>query len=249
MNTFLRLTLVIVTAFLGACAGTGPRAGLPAPDVKPTVRIKIPKDKAEWHSMEDVADVLKGKGNIEIKGTSVNLNGAQLIGTSLKQYSDPQDERNQPLKIKIPGFKLYNGSTLSIPGGIVFSAPDNTYSDLIFLKMGEDALSNVMDQAPNATVKDCEGYGATDKTYQFNDADGLTFTGNLATGGITGVRLQKTGSKTRNPQTKEFRNNRFVDTRTAINASGGVKVRLGSGNKFENVVERWEVSNGASVSE
>ncbi len=241
--------LALLTVFLGACASSGPRPGLPAPDVNPTVKVKIPKDKAEWHSMEDVAAALKGKGNIEIKGTNVNLNGAQLVGTSLKKYSDPQDERNQPLKIKIPGFHLHNGSTLSIPGGIVFSAPGNTYSNLIFLKMGEDALSNIMDQAPDATVRDCEGYGATDKTYQFNDADGLTFTGNLATGGITGVRLQKTGARTKNPRTKEFRNNRFVDTRTAINASGGVKVKLGSGNKFENVVEKWSASNGATVTE
>lgn len=247
MKAFLLLLLPLF--FLGACASGGPRAGLPAPEVKPTAKVKIPKDKADWQSMEDVAAVLKGKGNIEIKGKSVNLNGAQLVGTSLKKYSDPQDERNQPLRIKIPGFKLYNGSTYAIPGGILFSAPDNTYTDLIFLKMGEDAISNLMDQAPNATVKDCEGYGATDKTYQFNDADGLVFSNNLATGGITGVRLQKTGAKTKNPQVKEFRNNRFVDTRTGVNASGGVKVKIDSSNKFENVGEKWSASNGASVSQ
>jgi len=241
--------LLLVSVFMAACASSGPRPGLPAPDIKPTVKVQIPKNKAEWQSMDDVADALGGKGKIEIKGKSVNLNGAQLVGTSLKRYSDPQDERNQPLKIKIPGFKLYNGSTYAIPGGIVFSAPDNTYSDLIFLKMGEDALSNVMDQAPGATVKGCEGYGATDKTYQFNDADGLTFTGNLATGGITGVRLQKTGAKTKNPRVKEFRNNRFVDTRTGVNASGNVRVRIDSSNKFENVNEKWVTSNGATVTE
>lgn len=241
--------LTLLSLFLAACASSGPRPGLDAPDIKPTVKVKIPKDKAEWTSMEDVAAVLKGKGRIEIKGTTVDLNGAQLVGTSLKKYDDPQDERNQPLKVKIKGFKLVDGSTYAIPGGIVFSAPNNTYSDLIFLRMGEDALSNIMDTAPDATVTNCEGYGATDKTYQFNDADGLVFNNNLATGGITGVRLQKTGAKTKNPKVKEFRNNRFVDTRTGVNASGNVKVRIDSSNKFENVASKWETSNGASVSE
>jgi len=249
ISTVTALAAALLTLLLGACSSTGPRSGLPAPDIKPTAKVKIPKDKAVWTSMEDVAAVLKGKGNIQIKGTDVNLNGAQLVGTSLKKYGDPQDERNQPLKIKIAGFKLHNGSTDAFPGGIVFSAPRNTYSNLVFLRMGEDALSNIMDEAPDATVTGCSGYGSTDKTFQFNDADGLTFTGNLVTGGITGVRLQKTGAKTRNPKTKELRNNRFVDTRTAINASGNVTVRIGSGNKFENVVSKWETSNGATVTE
>lgn len=115
--------------------------------------------------------------------------------------------------------------------------------------MGEDAISNLMDQAPNATVKDCEGYGATDKTYQFNDADGLVFTGNLATGGQTGVRLQKTGAKTKNPRVKEFRNNRFVDIDAGVNASGNVRVKIDSSNKFEKVNNPWSANNGAVVTE
>ncbi len=247
MKTLTRF-LYAATVLLFASCASGPRPGLPAPKIEPTASVALDPKKTEWTSMADVREALEGKGRIEIRGKQVDLKGAQLVGTKLRKYSDPQDERNQPLKIAIDGFSLVNGSTRSIPGGIVFRGDGLTFADMVFLKVGEDALSNLVDVSPNATVKRCAGYGATDKIFQFNDARGLTFSGNLVTGGITGVRIQKKDSRNRNMRTREIRGNRFVDVDTGFNVAGDIVAR-GENNTYEDVKTKWLTNNGASYSE
>lgn len=240
--------LSIYCAVLASCASSGPPPGVAPPDLKPAASIVLDPGKSDWNSMEDVRAALKGKP-VSISGTTVDLKNCQLVGTRLKSYEDVQDERNQPLRIRIPGFTLKNGSTRDLPGGVLFRGPGMSFLNLTFLgRKSEDVLSNIVDQSPGATVRNCRAYGATDKSFQFNDASGLTFTGNYVTGGITGVRLQESSTGQKGLKTREVSGNTFESVDTAWNVSGGLKV-VAAGNTYKNVATRWVQNSGASHTE
>lgn len=221
---------------------------MPSPPlIKPKASIWLRSNTSIWRNMDDVRAACAGKP-VKISGLTLDLMDCQLVGTKLPQPKNDQDENSVPLRINIDGFTLRNGSTRSIPGGILFRGKGLTFADLIFLDVGEDAISNVMDDSPDATVIGCEAWGASDKSYQFNDARGLTFAGNLAVGGITGVRIQKKATKFKNIKTRRIQNNRFINCDTAWNLSGGVTV-IARGTKYTGVKTRWVQNTGASHQE
>jgi hypothetical protein len=149
--------------------------------------------------------------------------------------------------VNIPGFTMKNGSLRKMPGGLIFRKPKQSYLDLVFLDVGEDALSNIRDDSPDATIKRCSCYGASDKSFQLNDADGLTFEDNYATGGITGARLHTKESKNKAAKTKSVKNNTFEQIETGWNISGKITVVL-SGGKYIKVTKKIVSGNGAKVS-
>lgn len=202
------------------------------PVIKPTASIYPTTKTATWKNMDDVRAACKGKP-VEITGNVLDLKGCQIVGTKLKYYGE-NDERNEPLRINIPGFTMKKGSLRKMPNGVLFRGAKQRYEDLVFLDIGEDALSNVMDESPDAVVKRCKFYGASDKSGQFNDARGITIEGCEFNGGITGVRLQKKGGKHKMPKTKSIRNNVFNGCDTAWNISGEIQV-VASGNKYNGV--------------
>ncbi len=243
------LLLLLFVPLLPSCLTTGGSvpSGVKPPEIKPAASIVLQPSGADWSSMADVAKAVKGKP-VTVSGKTLDLKGCQLVGTKLKKYPDKQDERNQPLRVNIDGFTLKNGSVRAIPGGVLFRGEDNVYSKLTFLDIGEDALSNVKNDAVDATITGCKFYGATDKSIQANCAEGLTLTGNYVTGGVTAVRLQESTSKAKNPRTKRVSGNTFENVRTAFNLSGGIRVEA-SGNTYKNVGEKWVTNNGASYTE
>lgn len=205
--------------------------------------IYLKSDTNSWTSMEAVARACKGAG-VKISGTTLDLNGCRLDGRKLPQPDNEDDEGAVPLRISIKGFTMKNGSVRGIPGGIIFRRDGCTFQDLDFTGIGEDALSNIMDDSANSTVRRCTFRGASDKSAQWNDARGATVEDCQFYGGETGVRLQKKGGKYKTPRTKSIRNNLFVDCRTAWNISGEIQV-VASGNTYRDVGQRVVANTGA----
>lgn len=217
------------------------------PKITPRATIFLKEGMITWSSMEDVKRSLKGKPVI-IEGTKVNLNDCQLSGSKLPQPKNQDDENSVPLRVRIPGFQLFNGSIRKIPGGIVGREKGCKFFDLILLDIGEDGLSSIVDDSENWTVKNVRGYGASDKTFQFNDVRGLVFENNEAHGGITGVRFQESKTKYDDIRTKSVKGNKFFDVDTAYNISGGAIVTV-IGGEYNNVRLRVKTSNGAKVTQ
>jgi Right handed beta helix region len=222
--------------------GQTPASKVKAPVIKPTASIFLTTKTATWKNMDDVREACKGKP-VKITGTTLDLQDCQIVGTKLKFYGD-NDERNEPLRVNIPKFVMKKGSVRKMPGGIVFRKEAQRYESLVFLEIGEDALSNIMDDSPDAVIKRCKFYGASDKSLQLNDARGVTVEYCEFNGGITGVRLQKKGGKYKKPRTKLIRNNTFNDCDTAWHLAGGVQV-VASGNKYNGVNTRVVKNDGS----
>lgn len=218
------------------------------PTLKPTKIISLSPKLAEWNDMEDVRAALKGQP-VTISGTTVDLRDCQIKGNKFPKPKDDQDENSVPIHIRINKFTLKNGSISGIPGGIVFKGDKVTFSDLTFVDIGEDALSNMMDQSPNSSVINCKFYNSGgDKSLQLNDARGAIIKNSFFTGGITAIRLQKKATKIKGIKTKEVSGNTFEDVDTAFNIAGGVKV-VASGNTYKNVKHRWINDSGATHDE
>lgn len=244
-NKSLMLSLCVAALTLSSCAtGSSVPAGVKPPEVKPKAVIYITSKTATWDTIADVKKAMAG-APVSLTGNTLDLKGCEISGKKLKRYPDIQDERNEPIRNNIQGFTLRNGIVSNSPGGIVGKADLQRYKSLTFLGIGEDALSNIMDKAEGFVVDGCKFYGATDKSIQLNDARNATVTGNYVTGGITAVRLQKTGGKTKRPKTKTVSGNTFENVRTAWNISGGVIVKA-SNNTYKNVGQKWVANNGAS---
>lgn len=214
------------------------------PKLIPRATIYITPATDTWSDMDDVLRACKGKPVI-IKGKTLDLNGCQINGRKLPQPKDDQDESSAPLRINIPGFTLKNGSADRIPGGLVMRKKGVTVQKLIFLNIGEDGVSNVMDDSENMSILSCTFYGARDKSIQMNDGRGLTLEDNEVHGGETGIRIQKTGSKYKTLRTRSIKKNRLLGCHTGFNISGGITV-IDAGNTFENVDLHWKV-NGATL--
>lgn len=213
-----------------------------APTIKPKATIWLSLKTANWRSMDDVRRACAGKP-VKITGTTLDLQGCQIAGTKLPKPKNENSEDSEPLRISIPRFTLENGSARGIPGGILMRETNVSVLNLIILDIGEDGLSNIMDDTPNMTVRNVRCFGASDKSFQFNDARGLTFVGNYVEGGITGVRLQKKATKYDGIKTKLVANNQFVRVDTAWHLAGGVTV-VATGSKYERVNTRWVKNDG-----
>lgn len=216
------------------------------PKITPRATIWLNSTNNTWPSMEAVIRATKGKP-VKISGTTLDLNGCQISGTKLPQPDHEDDEDGIPLRINIKGFRMHNGSTRGIPGGIVFRREKVTFEDIVFLDTVEDSISNIMDDSADATIRRCKFFGASDKSVQMNDARGLTFDDNIIVGGITGVRLQKKGGKYKKPKTKSLKGNRFINVDTAWNLSGEIQA-TGSGNIYSGVDKRVDANTGAKFS-
>jgi len=195
--------------------------------------------------MQDVRRACNGKP-VRIHGTTLDLQGCQLVGTKLPRPDNDQDEDSAALRIAIDGFRLQSGSVRGIPGGIIFRGDALRFAHLTFLDIGEDGLSNIMDQAPDASVVSCSFYGASDKSLQLNDARGLTMIKCTIVGGITGCRLQKKATKYKGIKTRTISGNRFVGCDTAWNLSGGVTATE-SGTRYEGVRTKVVANTGARM--
>lgn len=216
------------------------------PVIKPRATIWLNSTTNTWPNMEAVIRACKGKP-VKISGTTLDLNGCQISGTKLPQPDNEDDEGAVPLRINIKGFTLKNGSIRGIPGGIIFRRENASFLDLVFLDVGEDAISNILDDSPNATIKGCSFWGASDKQIQMNDARGLTLDNNEIHGGITGARLQKRNGKYKKPKTKSVKNNKFFNVDTAFNLSGDIQVTA-SGNIYSGVKTRVKFSDNSKFS-
>ena len=215
------------------------------PRITPKAKILLTEENSNWRTIEDVRRAVKGKP-VKLSGNALDLNGCQISGQMLPKPSDDQDEGSAALRISIDGFRLSNGSVKGVPGGIIFKGDGLEFHNLSFLDIGEDALSNVCDRAPNADVINCQFFGASDKSGQFNDARGLTLVGNLFVGGITGCRLQKKATKYKGIKTRLVKGNKFIGCSTAWNISGGVQV-CESGTVYENVNTKVVSNSGARM--
>lgn len=217
------------------------------PKIVPKFTIFLTTKTNTWNDMDDVRLACKGKA-VRISGTTLDLMGGQISGSKLPQPDNEDDEDSVPLRTRIPGFTLMNGSVRGIPGGIVFREKGCTFTDLIFLQIGEDALSNIVDDSPNSAIKRCSFFGASDKSGQWNDARNLVVEDCLFVGGITGCRIQKSSTKYKGIKVKSFKRNRFVSCDTAVNCSGGVTMTA-ENCKYEDVRLHGKESNGASFIE
>jgi len=217
------------------------------PKIKPKATLFLTQKNNTWRTMADVIEAFKGKP-VKISGTVVDLQGCQISGSKLPKPKNKQDEDAIPLRTRIPGFTLKNGSVRAIPGGIVAREKGCTFFNLTFLETGEDCLSNVVDDSEDFTIKDCRAFGASDKSFQCNDARGLVFEGNTVSGGITGIRIQKTDTKFDNIKTKSIKGNKFVNVDTAFNCSGGVTAVIVD-TVYDNVRLKVKTSNGAKVTQ
>jgi hypothetical protein len=215
------------------------------PILKPKATIFLTLSTDTWTSMADVVKACKGKP-VKITGTTLDLQDCQISGSKLPQPDDENDENSAPLRINITGFTMRNGSIRKIPGGIVFRKPSQTYRNLIFLDTGEDAISNIMDDSPDSTIRDCWFFGASDKSVQMNDARGLTFTHNIVVGGVTGIRIQKKATRHKAIKPRKIEGNTFINVDTAHHLAGPVEAVIGE-TTYENVNTMIKAVDGAKA--
>jgi hypothetical protein len=189
-------------------------------------------------------DVRRDLGNkVKITGNTVDLMGGKISGRKLKQPSNPQDEGSVGVKIRIKGLTLKNGVAEGIPGGFLCYNEDITFQKIVFLKAGEDFVSNLKDIAPGTRVIDCKFYGNSDsdKLLQGNDGRDFYVKGNTFSSAITGIRVQKKDAK-KQGGTAQILNNKFVGIDTAVNAAGNVRVIV-RGNSFDGVREKYKTDS------
>jgi len=204
------------------------------PDSAP--RIRLGDGDLRWDSMEAVRKALKGKGTI--KGTTVDLGGAVLLGSAITHPENRQDENSRGIEISIPGFVMVRGWVDDVPGGIEVQAPDCRFSGLTWIRIGEDAISTTRTEATGLKLTNCDFWNqGGDKTIQLNQALGAVLTDLGINYGITALRVQKAKWKT--PHVIVLANNiRFAGMECGINIDGGATVRLGSP-QFKNVRQKW----------
>lgn len=236
-----KLVLMLMAVGLCACSSTGgPGKGVEEPKANPAYSVK-PTGNPDWDSMEDVKKLFGAKA--KITGKTVDLQKGRIDGSKLKRSSNSQDENNTAIKTRIPGLVLKNGYIYNVPGGIITYAEDTTFEDLIFTKIGEDAVSNQKDISSGTKVINCEFYNTSkgDKSIQLNDAREAIVKGNLVAGGITGLRLQESSAKKQNGKPR-VENNTFKNVDTGLNVAGKTTVYL-KNNKFEGVNKKWVSSH------
>lgn len=212
--------------------------------MKPKATVYLTKE-TPWRTMEDVKKTLGTKA--KYSGTTVDLQGNAISGKKIKREGS-QDEDSVPLRVYIDKFQLKNGIIRDIPGGIVVRAKDTTFSDLLFIEIGEDALSNNTDAAPGVTVLNCKFYNSGgDKSLQLNDARDAEIKNSYFTGGQTAIRLQESSGKARGVKATVTKNT-FEKVPTAVNVSGHTTVTA-SGNTYKEVQEKWNGGDHTKVIE
>lgn len=241
--------LFLLAALLPSCSTTsgGGGSGTAPPKYTPRTVIKLDPKKAEWNSMADVRAAFAGKP-VRISGTTLDLNNCEISGAAFPKPKDPQDEGSAGIHARIPGFYLQNGYVTGVPGGIVCKGKGITVYDIQFRSIGEDALSNQVDETPGMRVLKSRFYngGGGDKSLQMNDGNAAEIRDCYFTGGITGARIQKKATRQRNKATVS--GNTFDGVNTAWNIAGNVKVAA-SGNKYHGVTQRWVTDSGATFTE
>ena len=243
----MRLLAALLALTLGACASSGPSAGVSPPKLDPPATIYLEGDAPTWSSLADVRKAIGSKG--KLSGSTLDLQGCAISGVRLKHPKNSQDEKSTPLRIKIPGFEIRNGTITDIPGGIVNSADGPAFRKLTFVRVGEDALSNTKDQCEEMEVSDCRFYNGAkgDKSLQLNDARDAIVRGNYFTGGITAIRLQESTAKARDVRVF-LKDNTFEKVPTAVNVDGYTTVEA-SGNIYKAVGKKWVLGPHATTVE
>jgi len=233
----MRLLLLLPAILLSACSTPGP-APVTAP--KPTGSAIRLTGSPVWSSMRDVTKAVGSKGTVS--GNVLDLKGNILDGGGLKKPSNSQSEDAVPLKITIPGLTIRNGTIRSIPGGIVTTAKDLTVRKLVFLDIGEDALSTTGERASGLTVDQCRFYNdpAGDKSLQCNQAQGVTIRDSHFYSGITGVRLNKRSYNQK--AAVLITGSTFKGCETGINLAGATTLTV-TDCKFD-VQKKWVIGEG-----
>jgi hypothetical protein len=242
----------LTTCFFAACSatkGSGGVEGVEAPKMDFTEKGTIYlRGKPVWRSMKDVMEAVDvPHGRAEVQGNTLDLGGSRLSGWKMKRPANSQDENADALRVRIDGFTLKNGVVDGIPGGIIVSANNNTFENLTFTNIGEDALSTIKDVSRGTVVRKCRFYNTSrgDKSLQLNDGRDTLTDSNYFTGGVTAMRLVESTSRYRG-QKASVCNNVFEKVRTALNVDGSTIVRL-SGNVFKFVYERYKVGADARL--
>lgn len=219
------------------------RPALPAAPKPPsdTPRIYLSDDDLNWSSVDRIREALHGRANIN--GYTIDLGGKVLDGSRLTKPKDPQDEGATGIRLKLNGVKLVNGWVSGIPGGIKVFGKQCTFSRLIFINIGEDALSTVGQDAINVTIRSCEFWNDRkgDKSIQLNQALGAVISNVKVVGGITALRIQKASYGT-SQVVVMIDGIEFIGCATGMNIDGKATVRL-HGAKFTNVKKKWIFGN------
>lgn len=240
----MKLFLTLFCAFLVSCASSGPSSGVKEPTVNPKSTVYLTGETA-WRSIADVKKTLGAKA--KYSGNTVDLQGNAISGKKIKRGGS-QDENSIPLRIYIDKFYLKNGIVRDIPGGIVVRAENTKFESLLFIEIGEDALSNNTDAAPGVTVSNCKFYnGGGDKALQLNDARNAEIKNSYFTGGQTAIRLQESSGKARDVKATVTKNT-FEKVPTAVNVSGYTTVTA-SGNEYKEVQEKWNGGDHTKIIE
>ncbi len=215
-----------------------PKADLP--------RIYLRADQLNWRNMDEVKRFFGSRA--AIKGKTVDLRGAVLNGKNLARSSNGQDENALGVQVRIQGFVLRNGWVEDVPGGIVVKESYCSFEKLRFIKIGEDALSTVGEEADGIKISGCEFWnGGGDKSIQLNQAFAAIVQDCRIIGGITGIRVQKQSYKT-NGVNCIIRGCDFEGCETGFNVSGKAIVRLQSP-IFRSVKKKWVTGPDAKVIE
>lgn len=149
-----------------------------------------------------------------------DLGGGIIDGRKCKRYRSKQDERNAGLDIRLPELTIRNGSVRQLWGGFIFRAAGGAVENMVWMNVGEDAVSTVVDRAPGFKAQGCTFHndGDGDKSIQLNDARDAIVENCTIFGGTTGIRWQEHETKDR--ADCYARGNRFVGVETAHNVAG-----------------------------
>lgn len=181
--------------------------------------------------------------NSKTKVYTWDLRGGILDGKN-QRGNGGQDENQEPLFRAQMSLILKNGFIRNNKNAALFFKPRSGVDRITWLNVGEDAVAT-MRGATDFTAKNCEAINSSkgDKSFQFNEGDGLVVENNLIVGGITGMRIGTSGINT--PSDMAYVNgNRFYNVDTAHNVESITVKELGP-SSYNNVRLQWKLSKGA----
>lgn len=181
--------------------------------------------------------------NSKTKVYTWDLRGGILDGKN-QRGDGGQNEDQEPLFRAQMSLILKNGFVRNNKNAALFFKPNSGVDKITWLNVGEDAVAT-MRGAINFTARNCEAINSSkgDKSFQFNEGEGLIVENNYISGGITGMRIGTSGINTPS-DTAYVDNNRFYNVDTAHNVESITVKELGP-SIYDKVRLQWKMSKGA----
>lgn len=238
-----KIFLILACAFaLSACSTTG--------GGNTSFSVKQPASKAVVFKPSKTV-VLNSKNDIpklgSVSGNTWDLKGGVLDGQKLKgKWRSQNENQEEVLRIKMNNLTIKNGFIYSFEG-VVVQGENITFDNVVWPKVGEEALS-AYEGNKNLTVKNCQFGNGVDKILQLNDPRGnTTITNNDFDHGICAVRFGLSEYKDKGGDGKASKNS-FYGSETAYQVVGNRTLDIDEvSDKYDGVKIKYKTELGGKI--